>query len=180
MNSKKCTKCQIEKPLESFGQDSHKLNKRSHCKACCNEAAQIRRLNNIEHYRLIDKKCREKTKIKRNERSRIRAKKHRLRYLANTCNRYSGFKSDGKKITALQLFSLAKKQKLICPISGIKLDSNNISADHITPFDKGGKNTIDNIQLVIWEVNQMKNSHSLSDFLNLIKIIYAHQSTLSK
>jgi 5-methylcytosine-specific restriction endonuclease McrA len=82
-----------------------------------------------------------------------------------------------EKITPIQLWTIAKKQKCKCPISGIKLTRNNISVDHIIPLSKGGKNTLENIQYVERHVNIMKNDKSLEQFLFYCREIVKNNST---
>lgn len=84
------------------------------------------------------------------------------------------------KITPNQLFSLAKKQKLICPLSGRKLTTENISLDHIIPLARGGKNSIDNIMLVVKDANLAKQQLSTQEFIQLCKDVVKFNSFLEK
>lgn len=68
------------------------------------------------------------------------------------------------KTTALELWSLAKKQKLICALTGDKLTTENVSLDHIIPQSKGGTNDITNLQLVTHHANTIKNDMSMNEF----------------
>ena len=118
----------------------------------------------------------EKKKLKNPEKykklNRNFAHKHRFRILAKRCNSDSKKKSGGELITATQLWSLAKKQKLCCAISGIKLNNSNLSVDHKLAFVNGGKNEIENLQLVDKRINWMKHALPTNEFLELIKTIY--------
>lgn len=73
--------------------------------------------------------------------------------------------NENHNVTANVLWSLAKKQKCRCAISGIKLTKDNVSIDHIKPLSKGGKTEIENIQIVDRHVNVMKNDKSLDELL---------------
>lgn len=73
----------------------------------------------------------------------------------------------GHRITAKELWSIAKKQKLICPLTGRKLTKDNISLDHITPLTAGGTNEVSNLRFVHHDANVAK--HVLSD-LELLQL----------
>lgn len=74
------------------------------------------------------------------------------------------------------LFSLAKKQKLKCAISGIKLTSDNMSVDHIKPLSKGGLNDISNLRLVHVDINRIMLDYDDDVFLNFCKTIVNHNN----
>jgi CRISPR/Cas system Type II protein with McrA/HNH and RuvC-like nuclease domain len=48
-------------------------------------------------------------------------------------------------------------------------DPNTFSFDHIVPVSKGGKNTLDNLGLCRFDVNQSKNDLSVEEFVSLCK-----------
>lgn len=75
------------------------------------------------------------------------------------------------KITAFQLWCLAKKQKLICPLTKEKLTIENISVDHIIPISKGGTNEISNLQLITFRANVAKNSMTMDEFYLFCRMI---------
>ncbi len=170
-----CTKCLQEKHLDLFYNTSQiKSGKTARCKECLDA---INKKYEIENKTIVNKcrkRYRDKNKNVLNKNAVKKRRSSRLRTLANAANRVSKVKSNGESISAFDLWMVAKRQKLICPISGVRLTNFNTSIDHIIPYCKGGKNTINNIQLVSWNVNQMKNSHTTEDFLNLIKTIYLH------
>ncbi len=70
-------------------------------------------------------------------------------------------------VTAKQLWSLAKKQKNICKLTGEKLTNLNISPDHIIARCNGGASNISNIQLVTKQANQIKFIMSMENFLQI-------------
>ena len=99
--------------------------------------------------------------------------KHRFKKLSEYSNRNffrRGIK-DYYKLTAFDLWKIAKKQKLICPISGIKLNASNISVDHILPISRGGTNEPSNVRLVHKWINLMLGIHTDEDFLKMCRVI---------
>jgi 5-methylcytosine-specific restriction endonuclease McrA len=95
-----------------------------------------------------------------------RYKRHKFCLMARSANYRCG-----GKITALDLWSIAKKQKLICPLTGEKLTCKNISVDHIMPISKDGANTPSNIQLITNHANTIKNNMNLAELLHLCQAI---------
>lgn len=79
-----------------------------------------------------------------------------------------GFLSDDfYKLKPSDLLGVAKRQKLLCPFTGIKLTAQNISVDHIVPLSKGGSNRVDNIRLVHNMVNRMRLEYSDEEFIQM-------------
>jgi 5-methylcytosine-specific restriction endonuclease McrA len=76
-------------------------------------------------------------------------------------------------ISPLDLWKMAKHQKLICPISGRRLTNDSISPDHVIPRSQGGKTELHNIQLVRKEVNLAKHTLSTEEFVKLCKDVAA-------
>ena len=64
----------------------------------------------------------------------------------------------------LDLWSIAKKQKNKCALSGLPLKAENVSVDHIIPISVGGANSKENIRLVISTINKMRNNMSDDEF----------------
>jgi 5-methylcytosine-specific restriction endonuclease McrA len=75
------------------------------------------------------------------------------------------------KVKSFELWCLAKKQKLICPLTGEKLTIKNISVDHKIPISKGGTNNISNLQLITRRANTIKNSMNMNEFYLFCKNI---------
>lgn len=176
---KKCSVCKLEKSIELFNKDCRSATGyRSNCKECFLKSQKLDRLKNKERYLEHGRNYYYRHKDKRNKMAREAQQKRKLRSLANLANRRSKRKGHTEQITAFQLFCLAKRQKLRCAISGIKLTNKNISLDHIISYSKGGKNVIENLQFLDIHVNKMKNSHSVEEFLAIIKQIYLYQASL--
>jgi 5-methylcytosine-specific restriction protein A len=71
------------------------------------------------------------------------------------------------EIPPFEFWKLAKRQKLICPLTGRKLTGETMSIDHIIPLCKGGKDDISNIQLVHVDANYAKRVLLETDFIKL-------------
>ena len=72
------------------------------------------------------------------------------------------------------LWRLAKKQKLKCAITGIRLTAQNVSVDHIRPVSQGGLNCESNIRLVHKDINHMKNHYDDAYFLQMCQLVSAN------
>lgn len=88
-----------------------------------------------------------------------------LKMLATSAN--SLYKNG--KITAGDLFRIAKKQRMRCALTGQKLTADNISLDHIIPRSKGGLNIPTNIRFVLKPINIARQTMTDSEFLNLCR-----------
>lgn len=80
-------------------------------------------------------------------------------------------KDNFDKIVAWDLWKIAKRQKLKCPFTMIKLNAENMSVDHIIPFSKGGINHPSNIRLVHKWVNKMRLDYPDEDFINICNLV---------
>ena len=107
---------------------------------------------NLENQDKI-KSCRERQKTN-----------HSFKKLARRAN---GCHED--KISALDIFKLAKKQRLRCALTGDKITRQNISLDHIIPSSKGGKNVVKNLRLVTVEANFLKRTYSDKELFKICK-----------
>lgn len=83
-------------------------------------------------------------------------------------------------ITAFDLWKIAKKQKLKCALSGIKLTPENTSLDHIIPKSKGGINTPSNIRLVLKSINTTRQTMTDAEFIELCESVVNHARGGSK
>lgn len=77
----------------------------------------------------------------------------------------------GINLSPMDLWSLAKKQKGKCGISGKRLKGEVISIDHIIPKALGGSNDKSNLQLTILKFNKAKQDLRMEEFLNLCKTV---------
>jgi 5-methylcytosine-specific restriction endonuclease McrA len=96
-----------------------------------------------------------------------RAKHHIFKLIANRTNQ----RCSKGKIRAKDLWRMAKKQALCCPISGEKLTRENISLDHIIPIANGGTNALSNLRLVTLKVNTAKHTMSDAEFFSFCQNI---------
>lgn len=133
-----------------------------------------------------ERETKEKYKLKHPDKviPSIMRLKHPLTVCAYHANgNYKKYKSKNKspfvKITAFELWRIAKQQKLRCPLTGFKLTAENISVDHILPVSKGGSNQSSNIRLVHKIANHMKNHYSDTQFLEICSRVAAYFSPLN-
>lgn len=65
-----------------------------------------------------------------------------------------------------------------CALSGIEIDlekERNWSLDHIIPKSKGGDNTLENCQILLSDINQMKSGLSEAKLIEYCKLILKNQ-----
>jgi 5-methylcytosine-specific restriction endonuclease McrA len=74
-------------------------------------------------------------------------------------------------IQPFDLWKLAKKQKLVCAISGRRLTAENLSIDHIIPMVNGGSTEIHNMQLVDYYANLAKFTLTMDELYSLCEDI---------
>jgi 5-methylcytosine-specific restriction endonuclease McrA len=133
----------------------------------------------MEEIRIFNyKKSKEKYKKKNPDKviSSLMRIKHPLVVCSYHANgNYKKYKSKNKspftRLTPLDLYTIVKRQRLICPITGLKLTAENISVDHIIPVSKGGSNSPDNIRLVHKMINHMKNYYSDTQFFDMCSLV---------
>lgn len=77
----------------------------------------------------------------------------------------------GELINHWELWRIAKKQRLVCPLTGYKLSLQNISLDHKIPLGRGGTNKPDNLQFVSYHANLAKHHLLDKEFITLCHII---------
>ena len=83
------------------------------------------------------------------------------------------FYARAKKVpgtTAMQLWSLWKKQRGLCALTGERLD-RTAELDHRLPQARGGEHSINNLQWVTAKVNRAKRDLTDAEFLALCKSV---------
>lgn len=150
-----CTKCKVSKPLSEFHNSNNngcKIKKVSTCKSCLKNKNNV--LNNIVYG------------------SKTRAKSKGLIH----------------NISKSDIITLLEKQNNKCALSGIEmsLDTNKSINRYLPPnrmsidrLDHSKGYTLDNIQLVCWNINILRGKMDLQEFLNMCKRVAEYQSTYS-
>ena len=78
----------------------------------------------------------------------------------------------------MDLWSMVKRQRGKCALTGLKLKGNIISLDHIIPRSKGGNNDKSNLHIVLYHANSMKGSLMDQDFINLCSCVIKNTNGL--
>lgn len=130
----------------------------------------------IEYEKEYQRDRYEEKRLETLKRKRDHTKLHPFKSMARNANLHLKRHEIGHRVTEFDLYKIAKKQKLICPISGVKLTRKNISLDHIIPTAKGGLNVPENVQLVDLRVNKMKLDSTEKEFFEWIERIYNYQT----
>lgn len=76
-------------------------------------------------------------------------------------------KSGGYVLKPMELWGLLKRQRMLCTLTGRRLNRDNISLDHIVPLSKGGSNEPNNLRFVHIDSNTFKMDMDDSDLLEL-------------
>ncbi|QDV53716.1 HNH endonuclease [Gimesia fumaroli] len=82
----------------------------------------------------------------------------------------------GQKIKLQDLRDLIKAQDYRCALTGVELEPDTASADHIEPVAKGGTNEIDNIQILHHKVNAAKGTMSNIEFIEMCERVVGWMS----
>lgn len=82
------------------------------------------------------------------------------------------------KITKKSVAALYDRQRGLCALTGEKLTPENASLDHIIPISRGGTHTIENAQMLLYEVNRMKGTLTNDEFIELCAKVAAKSSFL--
>jgi hypothetical protein len=70
-----------------------------------------------------------------------------------------------------QLLLLLHKQQFICSLSGLPLTPETARCDHIVPRSAGGADSIDNLQWLHVDVNNMKGQLGMQRFISLCELV---------
>lgn len=97
-------------------------------------------------------------------------KKYRKKHVFWRLEKLLARKHD-KSITRNMLWSLCKKQRCRCALTGEKLTSDNVSCDHILPTSRGGIHEIKNLQLTTLKANLLKNNMLQSELISTCESI---------
>ena len=173
---KKCSTCQMIKPLICFGKDKRAKNGlRSQCKEC------------EKKYRINGEKNRDKDKKREyakryRESHREQERLRRDKWKAENPEKYNAYRKRTKvtrRCTTtdfdpdITLEKLYNRDGGTCALCGGLCDYNDYafrgsvfiagneypSIDHIRPLSKGGSHTWDNVQLAHRQCNSIKHNH---------------------
>lgn len=109
------------------------------------------------------------------ERKRKYCQRRKFFHLASVQNKRYEHSDD---ITAFDLWKIAHRQRLICPLTGDKLTNENISVDHIVPISKGGRNVVNNIRLTTREINWFKRTMTDEELYTVCQRVVAKKDLL--
>ena len=73
----------------------------------------------------------------------------------------------GAKLTRTYLVDLIKRQQYRCSLSGIELTPETAALDHVVAVSNGGEHTPENVTWVHNEINRMKGTLSVEEFVAL-------------
>ena len=107
---------------------------------------------------------------RREERRRYKIRYKRIHYFKHI-SKVHNKRSKGYKLKPIELWGLLKRQRMLCGLTGRRLNRDNISLDHIVPLSKGGSNEPSNLRFVHIDVNTFKMDMDDSDLLILAKDI---------
>ena len=169
---KKCSVCGESKPLDQFPHDrSRKLygGLYPRCSACRRSRYFMNRESELQRMREYRQRNREK--LNQRQKDYIRKRFFYVR------SRNLGIRHPNESVASpKELAQLWKKQRAICPFSGIRLNKHSAQLDHIIPLIKGGSGTIENLRWVHRDVNYAKRDLSDTQFVALCRLVAARNS----
>lgn len=192
MNTKICTTCGREKPLEDFGKHRGKANDRSSCKECERNYQKEYRKKNLEKSRKQSREYMARTRQSTEGREKLLATqrktwknggRERQQSYLDSLKESNFFKWKARKsyiwLTENQLRELWEKQGGRCALTGRPLDTS-AELDHIVPKTRGGQDSLENAQWLCHEANQAKRNMLDSEFLSLCQeVVQWMKPTLS-
>jgi len=107
---------------------------------------------------------------RKEERSRYKVRYNRIHYFKHI-SKVHNKRSGGYVLKPMELWGLLKRQRMLCGLTGRRLNRDNISLDHIVPLSKGGSNEPNNLRFVHIDSNIFKMDMDDSDLLELAKDI---------
>lgn len=191
VQTKRCTRCQQDKPLDAFAKHARiKSGRRSYCRACDSEIARKYRADNLEAVRASDKARHERDKGKRlaarrEYRNRPEVKEHKKIYERSLLerNRERQYANHSRWIQKHPESAVARKHRrrshkrnnggtftgkqwvaLKALYGGYCLRCGireSLSADHVIPLAAGGSNDITNIQPLCLNCNRRKRTQTI-------------------
>ena len=78
------------------------------------------------------------------------------------------------EISPFQFWCIAKRQRLICPLTGRLLTGETMSVDHKVSLSKGGSNDLSNLRFVHVDANYAKRILSEEEFLKMCMDVTEH------
>jgi len=69
------------------------------------------------------------------------------------------------------ILKVLQYQEYCCALTGVQLTPETATVDHIIPIKLGGKNCVDNIQIVTPEANRIKGTLTMDELLAMCKMI---------
>ena len=111
-----------------------------------------------------------KKERRREERRRYKVRYKRIHYFKHI-SKVHNKRSGGYLLKPMELWGLLKRQRMLCGLTGRRLNRDNISLDHIVPLSKGGSNEPSNLRFVHIDANTFKMDMDDSDLLELAKDI---------
>lgn len=74
-------------------------------------------------------------------------------------------KGRDEEITGKALFLMLQRMDYRCALSGVVLDPDESSLDHIKPLSRGGEHVMENVVFVHSTINRMKGEMTADEFI---------------
>ena len=190
--SKKCSKCNEDKPLDAFYKScSHKDGLRPYCKTCSDrcvleyhktEKGKAARSRRVKRYRATERGMlitrARMERYRKTEKYRVCINKSVARYSKTEKGKATKLRAETKHRAALKgldlienTFTAEERRKLYegqdgkCKYCGGEFSFKEITNDHVIPISKGGSHTKENIALACRLCNSSKGNRMLAVFL---------------
>jgi hypothetical protein len=76
-------------------------------------------------------------------------------------------------VTVHGILHVIEQQDYRCALTGMLLEPEDAALDHKTPISRGGKHTLDNIQVLNRDVNRAKSTLNNDEFIALCRQVVA-------
>ncbi len=80
-------------------------------------------------------------------------------------------KTRNATVTGNALFALVKGKGFRCALSGVEMQPDDASVDHVVPLSKGGEHSMNNIAIIHMVVNRMKGDMNHAEFIRWCTLI---------